>query len=105
MNEVTEAEFNELVWLEKPVVFDFYADWCQPCKMIKPYLQEIASDYQGLASFYMVDAEAEYRLADRLGIKSVPTVLMFRDGVLLKSLVGAQNPMRYREMIQDALSV
>ncbi len=59
----------------KPAVIDFYADWCGPCKMVAPILEELASEYDGLVDIYKVDTEAEQELASVFGIQSIPSIL------------------------------
>ena len=91
MTQLTEAEFKEQVidlvdngddsksWIfkgDKPAIIDFYADWCAPCKMVSPILEQLAKDFEGKIDFYKVDTDAEIVLARMFQIQSIPSILM-----------------------------
>lgn len=89
MNELTKAEFTSQVLAfedeadlesqvpknDKPVIVDFYADWCAPCKMVSPILEQLAKDFEGRIDFYKVDVDTQTDLAHLLTIRSIPTIL------------------------------
>lgn len=85
---VNGTEFNELVKNEKILVVDFFADWCGPCKMIAPVIEELSSEYSGKASIVKVDVDSTPDLARQFGITGIPTILFFKDGNLVKNQVG-----------------
>ena len=88
---VTDQEFEEQVLKsDTPVLVDFWADWCAPCKMIAPIVEELAIEYDGQVRFAKVDVDANPQWASKYGIRSIPTLLIFRDGQPVETLVGAQ---------------
>jgi thioredoxin 1 len=87
---VTDQEFEELVLNSKtPVLVDFWADWCGPCKMIAPIVEDLAEEYNGQVSFVKVDVDANPITAGKFGIRSIPTLLVIKDGKPVDMVVGA----------------
>jgi thioredoxin len=87
---VTTATFEEQVLLaEQPVIVDFYADWCGPCKMLSPVLEQLASEHTEI-KITKVNVDEEPALAERYRIRGIPYVAMFRDGKLANQVVGYQ---------------
>jgi putative thioredoxin len=86
-----------------PVLVDFWADWCGPCKMLAPVLERIAADYAGRARVVKVDTEAERDLAGKHGIRSLPTVRVFRHGQPVDEIVGVQPDSAIRAMLERYL--
>jgi putative thioredoxin len=86
-----------------PVLVDFWADWCGPCKMLAPTLERLAADYAGRARIVKVDTEAERELAAYFGIRSLPTVRVFRHGRPVEDAVGVQPESALRELIERHL--
>lgn len=83
-------EFEEKVLKSTvPVLIDFWAAWCGPCRVIAPTIEEMAKDYSGKLAIYKVDVDAEGALAARFGIMSIPTLLLFKDGKEADRMVGA----------------
>ena len=74
---------------ELPCIIDFYADWCGPCKMVAPILEELAEEYKDKLNIYKVDTEKETELASVFGIRSIPTLMLFKDGKNVSMKVGA----------------
>jgi len=81
--------FDEAI-AEGKVLVDFYADWCVPCKMVSPIIKELADEYKGKVLVANVDVDRESALAARYGIMSIPTVILFSDGVEVKQIIGVQ---------------
>ena len=87
--EVNEANFDtEVLNSTQPVVVDFWAEWCGPCKMLGPVLDEVASEQSGKAKVAKVNIDQNSALAERFGIRSIPTLLYFKGGEVRKQTVG-----------------
>ena len=87
--QVTDQEFDTFVAQHPFVVVDFWADWCGPCKAIEPYIKDLAVKYDGKVTFGKVDADANPMKIRQYGIMGIPTLLMFKGGTLVDTLVGA----------------
>ncbi len=87
--EITSKNYDELVAQGKPLVLDFWATWCGPCKKIGPLVEELASEYEGKAIIGKVNVEDEDELAAKFGIRNIPTVLFMKDGKIVEKQVGA----------------
>lgn len=89
--QITTNEFQEKVLNSSvPVLVDFFATWCGPCKMIAPVLDELGQELAGSAEVYKVDVDQEMALAQQFNIMSVPTMIVFKDGQAVQQLVGVQ---------------
>ena len=87
--EFTDANFDELLSSNKVVVADFWATWCGPCKAMGPSIDELAVQYEGQALIGKVDIEENDDLAEKYAIRSVPTIIFFKDGEMVDKQVGA----------------
>ncbi len=87
--EITSKSFEELVAQDKPLVLDFWATWCGPCRKIGPLVEELASQYEGQAVIGKVNVEDEDELAAKFGIRNIPTVLYIKNGEVVDKQVGA----------------
>ncbi|MEM9329222.1 MAG: thioredoxin [Bacteroidota bacterium] len=87
--EITDSNFQEIINSEKPVLVDFWAEWCGPCKMIGPVVEELASDYEGKAVIGKVDVDSNPEVSAKFGIRSIPTLLVFKGGEIVDKQVGA----------------
>jgi thioredoxin len=90
---------------EKPCIIDFYADWCGPCKMVAPVLEELASDFDGKINVYKVDTEAEQELASAFGIRSIPSFLFVPSEGQPQMAMGALPKDTFIKAFKDVLGV
>lgn len=88
---------------DKPAIIDFYADWCGPCKMIAPILEELAEEYDGQIYIYKVDTEAEQQLAAEFGIRSIPSLLFVPMGEAPQMAQGALPKDAFKQAIEEVL--
>ena len=87
--EVTDANFEELVNAGKPMVLDFWAEWCGPCRMVSPIIDELATEYEGKVTIGKMDVDNNNDVVAQFGIRNIPTVLFFQEGKLVDKQVGA----------------
>jgi len=86
---VDDSNFDEIVLQAKtPVLVDFWAEWCGPCRMVAPVVEELAEEYEGRISFVKMDVDQNPKTASGYGIMSIPTLLIFKDGSPVSNIVG-----------------
>lgn len=101
--EITDASFEQVVLQsDKPVLVDFWAAWCGPCRMVGPIIDELSNEYDGKAVVGKVDVDAHQEFAAKYGVRNIPTVLVFKGGELVDRKVGVSPKQVYAEAI-DAL--
>jgi len=86
---ITDSNFDELLKSGKPLVVDFWAEWCGPCKMIGPIVEELSHDYEEKVIIGKLDVDDNNDVTTRFGIRNIPTILFFKDGVQVDKQVGA----------------
>lgn len=85
---VTDNNFNEVINSDKPVLVDFWAEWCGPCQMLAPIVEELAGDFEGKAIVAKLDVDSNPNITGQFGIRSIPTLLIFKNGQLIDKQVG-----------------
>jgi len=106
LNKVANFEKNPDKWVylgDKPAIIDFYADWCGPCKMVAPILEELAEEYDGQIYIYKVDTEAEQQLAAEFGIRSIPSLLFVPMNEAPQMAQGALPKDAFKQAIEEVL--
>ncbi|SMD32044.1 thioredoxin [Reichenbachiella faecimaris] len=87
--EITDSNFSDVLATDQPVLVDFWAEWCGPCKMIGPVVEELAGDYEGKAVVGKVDVDSNPEMSAKYGVRSIPTLLVFKNGEVVDKQVGA----------------
>ncbi|MGC6423173.1 MAG: thioredoxin [Flavobacteriaceae bacterium] len=102
--EITDASFDTVVLQsDKPVMVDFWAAWCGPCRMVGPIIDEISSEYEGKAVVGKVDVDANQEFAAKYGVRNIPTVLVFKNGELVNRQVGVAPKQTYTDALDAAM--
>lgn len=101
---VTDQNFQtEVLQSKTPVLVDFWAEWCQPCKIIGPIVDELGTEYAGKLSVVKMDVDHNPQIPGTYGIMSIPTLMIFKDGQPVKSVVGAQGKEVLKQNIDEVL--
>ncbi len=105
MIHVNDGDFDsEVLRSDIPVFVDFYADWCGPCKIIAPTIEALSEEYAGKIKFVKVNVDDDQQVALKYDIMSIPTAMLFENGNVMDSIVGAFPAATYRQRIERALS-
>ncbi|PKP13733.1 MAG: thioredoxin [Bacteroidetes bacterium HGW-Bacteroidetes-3] len=102
--EVTDATFDEVVLKsDKPVMVDFWAAWCGPCRMVAPIMDQLTAEYAEKAIIAKVDVDANQEFAAKYGVRNIPTVLVFKNGEVVEKQVGVAPKATYAQKIDAHL--
>ena len=105
MKEINNPEdFKKVVEQDKLVLFDFYADWCGPCQMITPVLDELSIKYENKVEIVKVNVDSNAELASHFSVRSIPSLFFFRDGEILENLQGFQPMAKLEARIEDLIN-
>ncbi|MGP1580569.1 MAG: thioredoxin [Wolinella sp.] len=100
--ELNASNFDETVKSGVSLV-DFWAPWCGPCRMVAPVIEELAADFEGKANICKVNTDEEQELAVRYGIRSIPTILFFRDGEIVDQMIGASSKQAFKDKLDSLI--
>jgi thioredoxin 1 len=103
MLEISDAEFDDLVGKNRIVVIDFWAPWCPPCRAIAPILEELSREYEGKVVMAKINVDQNREKAEEYGIRSIPTLLFFKEGKLIDRQIGAVPKRIIQEKIEKLL--
>ncbi|MDY0082771.1 MAG: thioredoxin [Ignavibacteriaceae bacterium] len=102
--EFTDQNFNtEVLQSDKPVLVDFWAVWCGPCKMIAPFVEELSSEFEGKAKVGKLDVDNNQETAIKYGVRSIPTVLIFKAGKVAETIIGAVPKVQLKQKLEAVL--
>ena len=102
---VTDADFmDQVIRSDQPVLVDFWAEWCGPCKALGPVVQSLSEDYAGKAKIAKVDVDANQQIAMQFGIRSIPTVMIFDKGQVVDTLIGVRPKADYQASLDKLTS-
>lgn len=100
---ITDANFEELLNSGKPMVVDFWAEWCGPCRMVAPIIDELSEAYAGRVTIGKMDVDDNNDVVAQFGIRNIPTILFFKDGKMVDKMVGAAPKDKFVEKIETLL--
>jgi len=101
--EITDTNFDEIVSGDKPVVIDFWAEWCGPCRMVAPIIEELAAEYEGKVVIGKVDVDNNNEVVGQFGIRNIPSILFFKGGQVVDKHVGAASKTVLEEKVKGLL--
>ena len=102
--EITDSNFEETVLKsDKPVMVDFWAAWCGPCRMVGPIIDELSEEYEGKAIIGKIDIDSNQQYAAQFGVRNIPTVLVFKDGELVDRKVGVSSKNDYAQALDNLI--
>jgi thioredoxin 1 len=104
VKELTDSNFeSEVLKSDRPVLVDFWAEWCGPCKMLAPTIDKIANDYAGKVKVGKIDTDSNREVSMKYGISAIPTVILFKDGQVAQKFVGLRGEKDFKEALDAAM--
>lgn len=100
MKNIDENDFNELIKKNTLVLVEFGAEWCAPCKKMKPFLEELENEFKGEVEVYFLDISKSQAKAMEYEILSIPQILIFKDGVLVEKVLGEQKKENFKKIVE-----
>ena len=102
---ITDAEFeSSVLQSDKPVILDFWAEWCQPCKMLSPTVEAIAGEYEEKVKVGKLNVDDNPNIATKYGIRGIPTLLFFKGGEVVQQMVGVKSKTEIKKVIDENLT-
>ena len=103
IKELTQENFTEAIKAQKPILVDFWASWCGPCRMLSPVIDSLSEEYSAQIDVGKINVDEQGALAAQFGIVSIPTVILFKDGREAKRIIGVHDADDYRDEIDKTL--
>jgi thioredoxin 1 len=103
IKELTQENFTEAIKAQKPILVDFWASWCGPCRMLSPVIDSLSEEYSAQIEVGKINVDEQGALAAQFGIVSIPTVILFKDGKEAKRIIGVHDADDYRDEIDKIL--
>lgn len=102
--EINDSNFkSEVSNSQIPVLVDFWAPWCGPCRMVAPILEELAKEYEGKVKVVKLNVDENQSAAGEFAVRSIPTLILFKDGKVFEQMIGAQSKENLKQMIDKSL--
>ncbi len=103
--EFTDGNFDsDVLKADVPVLVDFWAEWCQPCRMLAPTIEKLANDFKGRVKVGKLDTDSNRQVAVKFGITAIPTVILFKDGEVHSKVVGLKSEADFKTMLEGAIA-
>ena len=101
VNELQDSAFDtKVLKSSKPVLVDFWATWCQPCKSLAPIVDEVAGEFSSKVDFYKLDTDSNKQFAAQFGVRGLPTLMLFNNGQIVGQLIGMTSKVKIQEMLK-----